>query len=125
ARAAAATAPDPDLGAFAAHRVRATARESVAAASRIAWRLGDALGIEQDRGIKQQGATADVLEGLEMPGVLVEVGFLDHPVEGPLIVSEAGRARIADALARAIDDQRAREWRGRSDPSITSRRDKK
>ncbi|HEY0713165.1 MAG TPA: N-acetylmuramoyl-L-alanine amidase [Polyangia bacterium] len=120
ARAAAATAADPSLGAFAAHRVRATARESVAAASRIAWRLGDALGLDQDRGIKQAGATTDVLEGLQMPGVLVEVGFLDHPVEGPLIVSEPGRARIADALARAIYDQRAREWRGRSDPSITS-----
>jgi N-acetylmuramoyl-L-alanine amidase len=124
ARAAAATAADPAQGAFAAHRVRATARESVAAASRVAWRLGDALGIEQDRGIKQAGATTDVLEGLQMPGVLVEVGFLDHPVEGPLIVSEQGRARIAEALARAIEDQRAREWRGRSDPSITSYQDR-
>jgi N-acetylmuramoyl-L-alanine amidase len=122
ARAAAATTPDPADAAFAAHRVRASAREAVAAASRIAWRLGDALGVERDRGIKQQGATTDVLEGLTMPGILVEVGFLDHPTEGPYIVSEEGRAAVAEALARAIEDQRARELRGRSDPSITSRR---
>ncbi len=121
ARAAAATIPDPAAAAFAAHRVHATAREAVAAASRIAWRLGDALGIDRDRGIKQGGAATDVLEGLEMPGILVEVGFLDHPSEGPYIVSEGGRAAIAEALARSIEDQRARELRGRSDPSITGR----
>jgi N-acetylmuramoyl-L-alanine amidase len=125
ARAAAATTPDPADAAFAAHRVRATAREAVAAASRIAWRLGDALGVDRDRGIKQVGATTDVLEGLTMPGILVEVGFLDHPSEGPYIVSEEGRAAVAEALARAIEDQRARELRGRSDPSITTRQGKR
>jgi N-acetylmuramoyl-L-alanine amidase len=122
AQAASATAPDRAEAAFLAHRVRASAREAVAAASRIAWRLGDALGVDRDRGIKQGGATTDVLEGLQMPGVLIEVGFLDHPVEGPYIVSEEGRAAIADALVRAIEDQRARERRGRSDPSITGRK---
>jgi N-acetylmuramoyl-L-alanine amidase len=122
ARVAAVLAADPAEAAFAAHRVRASAREAVAAASRIAWRLGDALGLDRDRGIKQGGASTDVLEGLAMPGVLVEVGFLDHPVEGPYIVSEEGRAAVADALARAIEDQKAREERGRTDPSITSRK---
>jgi N-acetylmuramoyl-L-alanine amidase len=122
ARAAAATATDPALAAFSAHRIRASAREAVAAASRIAWRLGDALGVDRDRGIKQGGASTDVLEGLQMPGVLIEVGFLDHPVEGPYIVSEEGRAAVADALVRAIEDQRARERRGRTDPSITGKR---
>jgi N-acetylmuramoyl-L-alanine amidase len=122
AQAASATAPDRAEAAFLAHRVRASAREAVAAASRIAWRLGDALGVDRDRGIKQGGATTDVLEGLQMPGVLIEVGFLDHPVEGPYIVSEEGRAAIADALVRAIEDQRARERRGRTDPSITGRK---
>jgi N-acetylmuramoyl-L-alanine amidase len=122
AQAAAATAPDAALAAFAAHRVRASAREAVAAASRFAWRLGDALGVDRDRGIKQGGATTDVLEGLEMPGILIEVGFLDHAVEGPYIVSEEGRGAIADALVRAIEDQRARERRGRTDPSVTVRK---
>jgi N-acetylmuramoyl-L-alanine amidase len=121
ARAAAATAADLAAAAFSAHRVRASAREAVAAASRFAWRLGDALGVDRDRGIKQGGATTDVLEGLKMPGILIEVGFLDHPVEGPFIVSDEGRMTIADALVRAIEDQRARERRGRTDPSITGR----
>ena len=56
-----------------------------------------------------------------MPAVLVEIGFLDHPEEGPYLVSEEGRETIATALARAIEDLRARELRGRRDPAITSR----
>jgi N-acetylmuramoyl-L-alanine amidase len=122
AAAAAALARDPALGAFAAHRVHATAAESVAAAQRIGWRLGDALGLERDRGIKQEGAQLDVLQGLQMPGVLVEVGFLDHPEEGPYLASEPGREAVATALAKAIEDLRAREIRGRTDPAITARR---
>jgi N-acetylmuramoyl-L-alanine amidase len=121
ARAAAALAGDPAEAAWAANRVRAAAAESVSAAQRIAWRLGDALGVERDRGIKQLGAMLDVLQGLTMPGVLVEVGFIDHPEEGPFILSDGGREAIATALARAIEDVRARELRGRRDPAITSR----
>jgi N-acetylmuramoyl-L-alanine amidase len=121
ARAAAAVAGDPAEAAWAASRVRSAAQESVAAAQRIGWRLGDALGVQRDRGIKQTGALLDVLQGLKMPGVLVEIGFLDHPEEGPYLVSEEGRETIATALARAIEDLRARELRGRRDPAITSR----
>ena len=121
AAAAAALAPGPAEAAFAAHRVHATAAESVAAAQRIGWRLGDALGLERDRGIKQEGAQLDVLQGLQMPGVLVEVGFLDHPEEGPFLASEEGRETIATALAKAIEDLRSREIRGRTDPAITGK----
>jgi N-acetylmuramoyl-L-alanine amidase len=64
----------------------------------------------------------DVLQGLTMPGVLVEIGFIDHAEEGPFITSEDGRETIATALARAIEDLRARELRARRDPAITSRR---
>jgi N-acetylmuramoyl-L-alanine amidase len=122
ARAAAALAPDAAEAAWAASRVRAAAAEGPAAAQRIAWRLGDALGLDRDRGIKQAGALLDVLQGLTMPGVLVEIGFIDHAEEGPFIVSEDGRETIATALAKAIEDLRARELRGRRDPAITSRR---
>lgn len=122
ARAAATLNRDPAEAAWAAHRVRAAAALGRAAAQRIAWRLGDALGVDRDRGTKQAGASVDVLQGLEMPGVLVEVGFLDHPQEGPFIVSEEGREAVAGALAKAIEDIRARALRGRSDPAITSRR---
>ncbi len=121
ARAAAALAPDPAEAAWAASRIRAVATESVAAAQRIGWCLGDALGLQRDRGIKQTGAQLDVLQGLKIPGVLVEIGFLDHPEEGPYLLSEEGRETIATALARAIEDLRARELRGRRDPAITSR----
>ena len=121
ARAAAALAKDPADAAWRAHRIRAAANEARTAAQRIAWRLGDALGVDRDRGIKQNGALLDVLQGLEMPGVLVEVGFLDHPEEGPYLVSQQGRETVATALARAIEDLRARELRGRTDPSITTR----
>jgi N-acetylmuramoyl-L-alanine amidase len=121
ARAAAALARDPAEAAWAAHGVRAAATAALPAAQRIAWRLGDALGVDRDRGIKQKGAQLDVLQGLQMPGVLVEVGFLDHPEEGPYLLSEEGREAVSGALAKAIEDLRARELRARTDPSITAR----
>jgi N-acetylmuramoyl-L-alanine amidase len=34
--------------------------------------------------------------------VLVEVGFIDHPIEGAELADPAVRDRIADAIARAI-----------------------
>jgi N-acetylmuramoyl-L-alanine amidase len=118
---AALAAEDAADGAWAAHRIRATVVESLAAAQRIDWQLADALGADRDRGVKQAGALLDVLQGLTMPAVLIEVGFLDHPEDGALLASEAGREKIAVALARAIADLRAREVRGRSDPAITAR----
>lgn len=51
-----------------------------------------------------QQAGFDVLAGAEVPAVLVEVGFLDHPVEGPELLDPAVQARIADALTQAIVD---------------------
>lgn len=119
---AAVAAPTDADAAWAAHRVRETALESLAAARRIAWQLADALGADRDRGIKQGPARLDVLQGVNIPAVLVEVGFLDHPEEGPLLVSERGLDAVAAALARAITDVRAREVRGRADPSITATR---
>ncbi len=118
----AAIAPaSPVDGAWAAHQVRATAVESLAAAQRIEWQMADALGSDRDRGIKQAGAKLDVLQGLKMPAVLVEVGFLDHPQDGNFLATEAGWDKIAGALSRAISDLRARELRGRTDPTITAR----
>jgi N-acetylmuramoyl-L-alanine amidase len=117
---AAAGAPDDASAVWAAHSVRASVALAVDAGRRVAWRLGDALGVDRDRGIKQQGASLDVLQGLRVPGLLVEVGFLDHPEEGQLLVSEAGREKIALALALAIGDLRARKARGQTDPAITA-----
>jgi N-acetylmuramoyl-L-alanine amidase len=121
AEAATLAAPSDADAAWEQHRIRATAVESLAAARRIEWQLSDSLGADRDRGIKQSGAVLDVLQGLEMPAVLVEVGFIDHEEEGRLLASPKGWDTIAAALAKAISDLRARELRGRADPSITAR----
>jgi N-acetylmuramoyl-L-alanine amidase len=113
-------AADDDEAAWAGHRVRETAKQSLAAARRIEWRLADSLGRSRDRGIKQEGAILDVLQGLDMPAVLVEVGFLDHDTEGPELLSEQGQGVIASALAGAITDLRSREQRGRKEPMTTA-----
>ena len=64
--------------------------------------LRDARPKAVDRGIKQ--APFDVLMGLRMPGVLVEVGFIDHPLEGVQMLGQVAQRRIADAIAKGILD---------------------
>jgi N-acetylmuramoyl-L-alanine amidase len=108
--------------AWAGHAMRVAAEQSLEAARRIGWRLSDTLGHDRDRGIKQKGSTLDVLQGLDMPAVLVEVGFLDHEEEGPLLLSEQGQRAVAEALAGAITDLKSREQRGRKEPLTTSPR---
>jgi N-acetylmuramoyl-L-alanine amidase len=120
AEAAALTAPTDADAAWSAHRVRATAAESLAAARRIEWQLTDALGADRNRGVKQSGAMLDVLQGLKMPAVLVEVGFIDNDEEGKALGTEQGWETLAAALAKAVSDLKARELRGRADPSITA-----
>jgi N-acetylmuramoyl-L-alanine amidase len=115
-------ATDDSEAAWAGHQVRMAAEQGLAAARRIEWRLTDALGRAKDRGIKQEGAMLDVLQGLEMPAVLVEIGFLDHVEEGPYLLSEEGQRAIASALAGAITDIRGRELRGRREPMTTAPR---
>ena len=115
-------APDDSEAAWEGHQIRTAATQSLAAARRIEWRLADTLGRDRDRGIKQKGATLDVLQGLEMPAVLVEVGFLDHLDEGPYLLSEEGQRAVATALAGAITDLRGRELRGIKEPMTTAPR---
>jgi N-acetylmuramoyl-L-alanine amidase len=101
---AAAKEPDDADAAWAAHRVRAAAGRSATAAHLVEHRLKEVLGPHASRGIRQRGASLDVLRGTGAPGVLVEVGFLDHPEEGAALASPAGQDRLAAALARAIVD---------------------
>lgn len=54
----------------------------------------------QDRGVKQ--APFRVLEGAEMPAVLVEVGFLSNPDEEDELAGRAYRERIVEALSEAV-----------------------
>jgi N-acetylmuramoyl-L-alanine amidase len=45
--------------------------------------------------------------GLEMPGVLVEPGFLDNPLEGPQLTDPLTQELLAMALAAGIAEHLA------------------
>lgn len=53
-----------------------------------------------DRGVKH--ARFQVLRETEMPGILLEGGFMTHPVEGRNIFDAAYRQRMAAAIVRGI-----------------------
>lgn len=67
-------------------------------------------GAEHDRGVRQ--ASFDVLMGLKMPAALVEVGFIDHSLEGPELlrpeVQELLAASLAGAVAEFLDAEARR-----------------
>ena len=73
---------------------------AVALAARMQRALAEVWGKALDRGIKQ--APMDVLMGHTAPAVLVEVGFIDHPIEGTELLRHEMREKIADAIAKAI-----------------------
>jgi N-acetylmuramoyl-L-alanine amidase len=58
----------------------------------------------RNRGVKQ--ALFYVLLGADMPSVLLEAGFLNHPKDRAKVLSTAGRKQIALGVARALDDFR-------------------
>ncbi len=53
-----------------------------------------------DRGVRQD--SMHVLLGATMPAVLVELGFIDHPIEGEELMDPKVRDKMADAIADAI-----------------------
>jgi N-acetylmuramoyl-L-alanine amidase len=57
---------------------------------------------EGDRGVKR--ARFKVLREIEIPGVLVEAGFLTHPVDGKIIATQEYRDKVAQAVARAVEN---------------------
>jgi len=86
--------------------------ESARFARRVQRQLEKVRGAELDRGVRQ--APFDVLLGLRMPGVLAEVGFIDHPTESVELVRPAALEGLAAALAAAVCEQLPREpGRGR------------
>lgn len=96
---------DPEIGLVLDDIERGGAQwEAAELAARVQRALRDRRG-EHDRGVRQDAH--HVLLGANMPAVLVEVGFIDHPVEGRQIVSPRVQAQIADAIAEAIQDQLA------------------
>jgi len=71
-------------------------------AVKIQRKLAGLRGKANNRGVRQD--SHHVLLGATMPAVLVEVGFLDHPIEGAELVQPAVQDRIASSLASAISD---------------------
>ena len=57
-----------------------------------------------DRGVRQSAQR--VLRGVDMPAVVIELGYLTHPGEEKQLDSRSYQERLVDGLARAIDDYR-------------------
>jgi N-acetylmuramoyl-L-alanine amidase len=93
--------------------------ESAGLARAVQRALRRVRGVERDRGVRQ--APFDVLSGLRMPGVLIEAGYLDHPVEGRELAEPAVREGIAAAIASAVVEHLA-SLRSIPKPPLASRR---
>ena len=78
--------------------------ESQRFATLIQGELNEALQLK-DRGVKQ--APFRVLNGAEMPAVLVELGFLSNPDEEKKLQDAAYRGELVEALARAVGRYKA------------------
>jgi len=77
--------------------------EAADLAARVQHNLRDRRGTEGDRGVRQDAH--HVLLGATMPAILVEVGFIDHPIEGKQLAEPGVQAQLAGAIAEAIEDQ--------------------
>jgi N-acetylmuramoyl-L-alanine amidase len=69
-------------------------------ATSIQGNMRELRGKAGDRGVRQD--SMHVLLGATMPAVLVEVGFIDHPIEGEELMDPKLRGKMADAIAEAI-----------------------
>jgi len=77
--------------------------EAADLAARMQHSIRDRRGKDGDRGVRQDAH--HVLLGATMPAVLVEVGFIDHPLEGRQLADPAVQAQIAEAITEAIAEQ--------------------
>ena len=92
---------DPDVALVLDDVERGAAQwEAAELAGRVQGALRDRRGADGDRGVRQD--VDHVLLGATMPAVLVEIGFIDHPVEGKELVDPVVQDAIAHALADAI-----------------------
>lgn len=79
--------------------------ESAELALAIQHALREVRGPVGDRGVRQE--SQHVLLGATMPAALVEVGFIDHPLEGRELAEPAVQAQLADAITAGIRAQLA------------------
>ena len=97
---------DPDIALVLDDVERGAAQwEAADLAARMQRALEDRRGAEGDRGVRQD--SEHVLLGATMPAVLVEVGFIDHPIEGKELAEPTVQAQLAAAIAEAIEDRLA------------------
>lgn len=91
----------PDVAAILDDVERGFAQEPAASlAAAIQERLGEVWDPADNRGVKQD--SMHVLLGANMPAVLVEVGFVDHAIEGRALLAPDTQIRIAGALTEAV-----------------------
>ncbi len=74
--------------------------KSAALAAKVQARLAKARPDSPNRGVKQE--SMHVLLGANMPAVLVELGFIDHTVEGAELLDPSVQDTLAVALADAL-----------------------
>lgn len=56
------------------------------------------------RDVRIQGAPVFVLEGVDLPAVLMEIGFITNPADLAMLEDTDGLTQYVDAIAQAIDD---------------------
>lgn len=101
ARRSAARAPAPALALVAELQRLEAQRSSARLARLVQKRLAEARPT-QNRGVRQ--GPYDVLGELSVPAILVEIGFLDHALEGPELQQSDVQRAIAGAIAQGILD---------------------
>jgi N-acetylmuramoyl-L-alanine amidase len=76
-----------------------------AASIELAMALKQGLGnLKGAAGCKIRGAPLVVLEGVNMPAVLIEVGHITHPGTEKKMSSIQGLQSISDAIAKSVED---------------------
>ncbi len=89
---------DPQTAIIISQYSQAFLGRSVSLAGKIQEQF--ALQGRRDLGVKQKGL--EVLAGSVMPGVLVEIGFINNPSEEAYLNSETGQAAVATAIFKGI-----------------------
>jgi len=56
------------------------------------------------RTVRIQGAPLFVLAGVDLPAVLVEIGFITNPADAAALEDTVALIRFADAIAQAVED---------------------
>lgn len=93
---------DPQTAIVVAQYTQAFLSRSVSLASKVQQAFMDQG--RRDLGVKQKGL--EVLAGSAMPGVLIEIGFINNAEEEAYLNSEAGQQEVAMAIFRGIQAYR-------------------